>query len=248
MLLENGLPARITRNKIQSTLASVIVRMAAIAAVAGPFIFFAATLVLESVQPGYNRTQETISALVWGQHGWGQTIVFYLFACGLVGLAWCLSRYKTGRKEFQLGIAFLVLMSLGFIIIAVFPTRAPGADVTLTSTIHQQTARIICSLFPIVSLLIARGLRGQPNSSRIWVFTLVSSGIGLGLVLAGVLVTVTGASWMGALERVMLANGLIWIEVIGMQNYFLTPASTRRTPESGSTPVRQQYGRAFDTA
>lgn len=127
----NGLTSRLTRSNIKSTLGSVVIRIADMAAVTGPITFLVTTVILESIQTEYNRIQDTISALVWGQHGWCQTTVFYIFAFALASLALRFRILSGGKRDLKLGIALVALMSLGFIIVAVFPTKAPGALVTL---------------------------------------------------------------------------------------------------------------------
>lgn len=201
---------------VKSEFFSIVRRIAEVIAVAGPIIFIITIVVLESLQPGYNRIEDTISALVWGEYGWCLTVVFYLLAFALACLAWRLGRFNTDKKQLRFGIILLALISLGFIIIAVFPTKAPGALVTLKALIHRQTARTICSVFPFVCLLIAKGLQANANWNQVGIYTLVTSGLSIFMFLLGIFVTATGASWLGILERLILANGLIWCVVMGI--------------------------------
>ena len=205
-----------TCSNIKSTLGSVALRIADIATVTGPITFLVITVVLESLQVEYDRMQDTISALVWGQHGSLQTVVFYLFAFTLASLALRLYLFGSSRKDFRAGIFIIALMSVGFIIIAVFPTKAPGALLTMKALVHRHTARIIWLLFPLACLLIASGLQGNSYWSKIRVFTLLTGVLGTALFVLGVFVTISESSWIGALERVILANGIFWIEVVGI--------------------------------
>ena len=184
--------------------------------ITGPFIFMALTIVLESVQPGYDRIHDTVSGLVWGQFGWLETGCFYLFALVLAALALNLNHLNIARRSLRFTILMISLMSAGFITIAVIPTNAPGEPTTLTVSIHRFTAGLICVLFPLVCLSIARGLKGDLNSDKIRTFSLISGGIGILLSIAGMVVIVTETPWKGAIERMILANGVLWIEVIGL--------------------------------
>jgi len=184
--------------------------------VTGPVIFAATTVVLESIQPGYDRIHDTLSRLVWGQYGWLETGCFFLFALVLAALALNLNQLNIARRSLRSAILMISLMSVGFVIIGIIPTNAPGEPTTLTVSIHRFTAGIICFLFPMVCLSIARGLHGDPTSKNIRVFSLVTGGTGIALSIVGLLVIMTDTPWKGAIERIILANGILWIEVVGV--------------------------------
>lgn len=184
--------------------------------VTGPVIFAATTVVLESIQPGYDRIHDTFSRLVWGQYGWLETGCFFLFALVLAVLALNLNQLNITRRSLRFAILMISLMSAGFVIIAVIPTNAPGEPTTLTVSIHRFTAGLICFLFPVVCLSIAKGLRGDSTSKRIRNFSLATGWIGIALSIAGILIIVTETPWKGAIERIILANGIFWIEVVGI--------------------------------
>lgn len=183
---------------------------------AGPVVILAITIVLESIQPGYDRTYDTVSRLVWGHMGWMETGCFFLFALVLIALASNLNRLNMNRKSHRFTVMMVSLMGAGFITIAVIPTNAPGEPTTLTVFIHRFTAGLICCLFPVVCLSIAKGLRGDSTSKRIRNFSLITGGIGIVLSIAGMVIIVTETPWKGAIERIILANGILWIEVVGI--------------------------------
>lgn len=185
-----------------------------------PIIFVLVAFTLESLYPAYSRIQNTISELVWGPHGWGLSVLFFIFGFALMALAIRLCSVAGGSISLKLGISFLFLMGLGFIIIAIFPTRAPGAGQSIKALIHLQTARGISIAFPLSCLLIGIGLRNNNDWQFIRLFTLTAGGFGLLFIIAGALATFTSAAWIGAIERVILMNGLIWMEVIGIQLLF----------------------------
>lgn len=184
--------------------------------IAGPVLIIAITIVLESIQPGYDRVYDTLSGLVWGHLGWLETGCFFLFALVLVALGFNLNQKSNGRRIFRFAILMVFLMSAGFVTIAVIPTNAPGEPATLTVFIHRFTAGLICFLFPVVCLSIASGLSDDSTSKRIRNFSLTTGGIGIALSIAGMAIIVTETPWKGAIERIILANGILWIEVVGV--------------------------------
>ncbi|HEY93683.1 MAG TPA: DUF998 domain-containing protein [Dehalococcoidia bacterium] len=184
--------------------------------IAGPVVILSITIVLESIQPGYDRIYDTISRLVWGQLGWLETGCFFLFALVLIALALNLNKLNISRRSLRFTVLMISLMSVGFVIIAIIPTNAPGEPVTLTVFTHRFLADLICFLFPVVCLSMARGLSGDPTSKRLRDFSLLTGGIGIVLSIAGMAIIVTETPWKGAIERIILVNGILWIEVVGI--------------------------------
>jgi asparagine N-glycosylation enzyme membrane subunit Stt3 len=193
--------------------------------IAGPVLIVAITLVLESIQPGYDRVHDTLSRLVWEHLGWLETGCFLLFALVLVILAFHLNLLNIKGKSLRLSVVMVSLMSAGFVTIAIIPTNAPGEPATLTVFIHRFTAGLTCILFPVVCLSIARGLKDDPTSKRIRNFSLISGSIGIVLSIAGMLIIITETPWKGAIERIILANGILWIEIIGIRLMSILPTS-----------------------
>lgn len=213
----NSLTPTLIGNKIEFPIRLGIAKMASISIVIGPLIFLGITVILESTHLGYDRISDTISKLVWSQNGWLQTAGFYLFAIVLAMLAIILRHIGISRRNLRATILPIYLMSTGFFIIAVIPTNAPGEPATLTVFIHRFVAGVVCFLFPIVCLSLARGLKGDSNFKRLRIFSLIAGGIGFILSIAGILVIMSEIPWKGAIERIILANGILWIEVIGIR-------------------------------
>jgi len=185
-----------------------------------PIIFLVVTIALELSYPAYSRVQNTISDLVWGPHGWVLSVLFFVFGFALMVLAIRLCSVAGNSLCLKFGISFLFLMGLGFIIIAILPTRAPGAGQSIKALIHLQTARGISVAFPLSCLFIGMGLRNNNDWQFVHLLTLAAGGFGLLFTVSGALATFTDAAWIGAIERVILVNGLIWMEVMGVHLIF----------------------------
>ncbi len=186
------------------------------AMVAGPLLFLGTTVVLESLQPGYDRVRETISSLVWVQGGWAQAAVFFLFGLTMMAFARRLSRLDGGRAS-KAGSALVGLVGLGFMVIAIFPTSAPLQAPGVESAIHDLTVRVMSLLFPIACVLVSKGIRSGSPRRAMSTYTILTAGLGSVLIPVGAVAIFTDASWLGAFERLMLGNGLLWMEVMGIQ-------------------------------
>ena len=179
-----------------------------------PVMFVLTSASLGFLDPAYDWVRNTISELIWGQHGWILAVEFCLFGIVLVALAWRLkTNFAIGLKS-KVGLVLLALIGVAFLVIAVFPTRAPGAPESLAGFIHLNTVRVMTVLLPASCLLIGADIRNDPETRIIRVQSLAAGVMGILLIVPGAIATLTDASWLGAIERVILINGLLWIEVM----------------------------------
>ena len=211
-------------------------------AITGPVVFIGVMVLLESLQPQFDPLRQTISALVWGPFGWLQTVVFYLFGLLLILLAAKIRRLVTGRLTAGSAAAALLLVGLGFTVVAICPTRAPDAPATVVSALHEISARAIVVVFPVASLLTSVGL-WRCRARKASACALLAGIVGLALIAAGILLFTRNLPYIGLLERAMLVNGLVWLELVGV---LLVQAHRRmsvggtvtsdRTPEAVQRP------------
>jgi hypothetical protein len=224
MNISNTMILRKTR--IASQIKRVIPALSNAAGVAGlgfPIAFVAGTTALEINQPGYNRVTDTISELVWGPAGWVENVLFLAFAVVLVGFA----------LKIRPALIPLVAAALGFVIIAIFPTTASGAQPTLESLIHQYTAQGIALALPAACFSLARNLKPKEQYRFIVTCSLTAGAVGIFLNLVGFLAIYGETGWVGAAERLVMLNGLIWLQIIGIHTWQVKRKST--TACCGST-------------
>lgn len=204
-----------------------IVCIITLVAIAGPILLLIIMNITQSLQPGYSRIQHTISMLVLGPYGWLQTVVFSLFGLLVIVFAVRLYFAVSRRRSSKIGIAFLILIGLGFILISIFPTQSPGTSSTMTVLIHKYTAGVISIVFPLVCFLIAPGLRGDPRWKGLFAYTLATGVLSIILIILGLIMP---SDWLlsGLHERILLLNGFIWIEVIAIRLLFICLRERRK--------------------
>jgi len=186
-----------------------------------PGTFLAGTTALEISQPGYNRVADTISELVWGPTGWIENLLFMAFAAVLILFS----------LRMRAAAAPLVAASLGFAIISIFPTQAAGAEPSTASLIHQYAAQGIAAALPIACFCLARKLHANEEYRFIVTCSVTAGVIGLILNLAGFLALYGGSEWVGAAERLIMLNGLIWLQITGLHTWL----SRRKSPSACCT-------------
>ena len=101
-----------------------------------------------------------------------------------------------------------------------FRTQPIGAPVTFESTIHLLTARTIFTLFPISCFLTAFSFRSDSNWHCLFIYTIVTGSIALVLVLLWL--PVSEIFWFGLYERILVANAVIWLEVVSARLLILS--------------------------
>jgi len=188
----------------------------ALTGIVGPFVLVFANVVASISEPGYDWARDSISSLALTPIGWLQTIGFLviglLVEIFVVGLFLSIRR----RRGFGLGIGVLVCFGFGLLLIGAFQTDPSGAPHTTEGTIHSIAATIDFSLFPVACLLIAPSLRSDPYWKGLFLYTIVTSVLALVLVIMHIWLPAQ-LSWFGLYERILVANMVIWVEVMAVQ-------------------------------
>jgi len=185
-----------------------------------PAVFLLGTTALEIYQPGYNRLTSTISELVWGPAGWLENILFLVFAITLALFA------------LRLRTAFIPLAaaSLGFVLIAIFPTRAIGGEITMISLIHEYSAQGIALALPAACFLLAKKLDNNEKHRFLVTCSITAGVIGIAVNICGFLALHNESAWVGAAERLIVLNGLFWLQLAGIHLWLLQKDTTTAQP------------------
>lgn len=185
-----------------------------LALMGGPAVFQSIMVLVQVNQAGYNPVRDTISSLVWGMGGWLQTANFFLVGALLVAMSNLLRTRLAGKVTELMGCLSLALMGVGFIILGIFPARAPASVQSLPAMIHGVTVYCIILLFLAACLFLARSLRNLSGSKSVFLYTVATGTLCVVFIIMGIMIMVTRTYWFGMLERVILLNGFIWLEVV----------------------------------
>jgi hypothetical protein len=193
----------------------------ALAGMVGPLVLATTDFTAAFSYSEYSLVRDSISSLALTPMGWLQTIGF--LAIGLLveiftaGLLFNVKR----TRGFNLGIAILVFFGFAMLLIGAFHTDPVGAVRTIDGRIHGFMASAAFSLFPVAILFLAPSLRKDPSWKNLFRYTAVT------FILA-VLLGVTlrffpeKSGWFGLLERVLVANMIIWVEVAAVNLLLLS--------------------------
>ena len=198
----------------------------ALAGILGPLMLAAGDLSAALNTPNYSLVRNSISSLALTSIGWLQTIGF--LALGLLveiftaGLLFNIKRFRW----FHLGITVFVFFGFGMLLIGAFNTDPVGGAHTIKGTIHGIAASTDFSLFAVALLALAPSLKQDPNWQPLFRYSLVTCILA---VLLGVTLRFfkDGSGLFGLVERILVANMIIWVEVAAIN---LMRLSLKRRP------------------
>jgi hypothetical protein len=220
---------RLVMAKTQSTIAGLqliyrrlnVHSVLAVAGIVGPLALAGADLTAATHTAGYSLVKNSISSLALTHLGWLQTIGF--LALGLlveVFTAGLLYNIKNARW-FHLGIGIFVFFGFAMLLIGAFHTDPVGGPTTFEGSIHGFAARLTFSLFAIAILALAKAIKQDPGWRHLFRYTIAAAI--LSVILGGILYFFKdGASWFGLVERLLVANMIIWVEVAAVNLLILS--------------------------
>ncbi len=200
----------------------------AMAGVIGPLMMTVGDISSAMADPGYSLLRDSISSLALTRIGWLQTIGF--LALGLlieIFTAGLLYNVKRGRW-FHLGIVLLVLLGFGMLLVGAFHTDPAGGPETIDGAIHSVMATGVFWLFPAAAFVIALSLRRDPDWHNVYLYTLIAAGLGIGFGV-GLALLPDESGYFGLLERLLVANMIAWVEVMGIKLLRLSVRERART-------------------
>ncbi len=115
----------------------------------------------------------------------------------------------------------LVFFGFALLLIGAFHTDALGVGRTIEGKIHGATATAAFWIFPAAILAMLPSLRKDPDWKSIFKYSIIACCLGVVLVVTlGILPDET--SWFGLLERIVVANMILWVEVAAIKLLFLS--------------------------
>jgi hypothetical protein len=193
-----------------------IFRILAFAGIIGPMVLIVGDLSAALSNPRYSLVHDTISSLALTQIGWAQTIGF--LAMGLlveIFVAGLLFSIK-GVRWFGISIGALVFFGFGLLMIGAFHTDPVGGPKAIEGTIHGIASLFAFWLFPIAVLALAPSIRSDANWNMLFKYDRMTGILGL-IFVVGLLLIKSHISWFGLYERLLVANMIVWVEVMAFQ-------------------------------
>ncbi len=188
-----------------------------IAGIIGPIVFIFAEIftILTALSANYNVVYNSISSLVWSRFGFVQTIGFLVWGLFVELFAAGIFLTIKGKRGFGFSMAIFVFFGFCLLMVGAFHTDINAATRTVEGMIHGFSAKAIFWLFPAAAILIAPSLKADRNFTHLYLFSLISAGMALVLMLC-IVTFAEKAGWFGLFERLLVADAILWVEVMAI--------------------------------
>jgi len=141
------------------------VRLTSTISIAADAYIAAALLLLHFLRPEFDPVTRVISNYAVGPYGFFMTAAFLAFAVSILSLTFAIYKGVLPPARSRVGLAFLALSGVGFLIVAMFPTDLTPDDspVTTVGAIHILASVLSIASFVVAALLLSRRLSSDPR-------------------------------------------------------------------------------------
>ena len=133
------------------------------------------------------------------------------------GFMFSVKRYKW----FHLGVAIFVFFGFSMLLIGAFHTDPVGIARTTEGRIHGYMATASFSLFPVAVLCFLPSLRRDSRWKDLYAYSRFTFFLGLALLIVNRIFKET-SGWFGLVERLLVANMILWVEVFAVRLFVLS--------------------------
>jgi MFS family permease len=193
----------------------------ALAGIVGPLGLIATDFAAAFSQPGYNFVKDSISSLALTSLGWIQTIGFLVIGLLVEIFTAGLFLNVQRKRGFGVGIGLLVFFGFSLLLIGAFRTDPVGAAPTIEGRIHLAASYAVFGFFPIAISSLIPSIRNDPKWRGMFLYTAVTAGLAFALTIGWWFLPVK-LSYFGLYERIMVANAIVWVEVVAIRLLLLS--------------------------
>jgi hypothetical protein len=197
-----------------------------------PVAFFGIETALHILPTFQNPLRQTISTYVWSNYGTLATIAFYSIGIiiAILSIRLFFSLSKTSISK--VGALLLTMVGIDMILVAIFPTRHAGDPVTIQFVLHMVSAFSIAIVFPAAILMLNRSLKDR-GWNRLYKYTFFVAGFAILVDLFSLVVLIFDLQLLGMVERLLIFNALIWIEVVAVRIFLSSNIFKARMQKAG---------------
>jgi hypothetical protein len=191
----------------------------AIIAMVCPILLLIILVIVAPSIPNYNPFMGLISTLSLGNFGWLGVLFFALSAITILAFARGLSGSIELDRKTRTALTLLYLTAVCLLSLIFIDIDHEHGIWTLKRVIHWTIASVATAFFTVSCYSIARSLKGNASWHGIPAFTVV---LALITVVVGACMAFNVRSGLvGLLERLIMASGVIWVEVMSFRIFRL---------------------------
>ncbi len=202
----------------------------ALAGMAAPVVLAAADWSAAAMAKNYSFIHDSISSLALTSYGYIPIIGFMVSGLLIeVFVAGLLFNVRHARG-FHVGITAMVLFGFALLMVGAFRTDPAGTVVrSVHGDIHGLSASGAFWLFPIGLFCLAYSIKHDPAWTSLFRYTLIAAGLGVVLAFLAIYLN-HRIDWFGLLERTVVVNMILWVEVASFRMLVISVKLTSGGP------------------
>ncbi len=212
-----------------------------LAGIAGPVVLVIVNYIVALSTPGYSLIKDSISSLAWAPLGCVQTVGFVVIGLLTELFAADLFFSIRGVRGFRFVVVLIVLSGFGLILIGIFHADPDNGLHTIQGAIHGVMAKIVFWSIPIAIFLIAPSLRKDHYWKPLFVYSLAAAIVATVLLISNI--WIPEDSKFGLLERVLVADEILWLEIVAIWLFRLTLRMRENIPSGLGEESLNKYRR-----
>lgn len=198
----------------------------AVAGIIGPILFWVLLLLAQSLHPGYDPWEDSVSRLIFGRFGWLQTANFCFLTLFTAAFGAAVYIYIAKSVLSRFASLLLIFMGLAQLLTAVFHVDVnPIGTKSLAYDIHNWVFIVSAGSFPFGALLLVPCLwsdkRWRPFAYTTIIAVIVVLALDLLWLVSRPIEPHLIDPWFGVYERILLSVPLAWMIAISARILFL---------------------------
>jgi hypothetical membrane protein len=202
-------------------------RFIALGGVVGPLLFTLTTVICASLRPDYSHISQFISELgaTGSPNAYLMNFAGFIPAGLMIALLGLSLILKLPKKFLTLtGSVFITAFGICMIVVGIFSNdfpELPEEAGSLSNRIHDQVSLLMFLSVIIGILMLGISFRKLPSWRSIWIYSVLSSLISLGLLIA-LINSIPSLKYTGMWQRLFLLSIFLWMGIVGL-HIFNTP-------------------------
>ena len=204
-----------------STMNKISLRFIALGGIVGPLLFTLTTIICASLRPHYSHISQFISELgaTGSPNAYLMNFAGFIPAGLMIALLGLSLILKLPKKFLTItGSVLITVFGICVIIVGIFSNDFPeipeGAG-SMSNMIHNQVSLLMFLLVIIGILILGISYRKLPSWRGLWLYSVVSSLISFGLLVAFIIST-QSLTYTGIWQRLFLLSIFLWMGIVGL--------------------------------
>ena len=195
-------------------------RFIALGGVVGPLLFTLTTVICASLRPGYSHISQFISELgaTGSPNAYLMNFAGFIPAGLMVALLGLSLILNLPKKFLPLtGSVLITVFGICMIVVGIFSNDFPYSEEagSLSNRIHDQVSLLMFLSVIIGILILGISFRKLPSWRRLWLYSVLSSLVSLGLLIA-LINSIQSLTYTGMWQRLYLLSLFLWMGIVGL--------------------------------